>query len=103
MTTARHIKADAIRFGKVVQRRRLQEGWSIAELGRRSGFSSKHLSLIEQGRNMPSLNMLLMLAEVFHVDASDMLREFEQSRREAKAHRAATMLAAAGLTPASEG
>jgi transcriptional regulator with XRE-family HTH domain len=101
MTKATHISADAVRFGRVIQRLRLERGWSIAELARRSGFNKNYLSLLEKGKNTPSLNMLFELADIFHVEASDMLREVEQGRKEARARRASAMLAAAGLTPTS--
>ena len=101
MTKATRINGDAMRFGRVIQRLRLEQGWSIAELARRSGFNKNYLSLVEKGKNTPSLNLLLQLAEVFHVNASDMLREVEQGRKEARTRRAAAMLTAAGLTPAT--
>jgi transcriptional regulator with XRE-family HTH domain len=98
MTKAAHISADAATFGRIIQRLRMGQGWTMAEFARRSGFNKNYLSLLEQGKNMPSLNMLFELAEFFRVDASEMVREIEQARRTQKAQRAATMLAAAGLT-----
>jgi transcriptional regulator with XRE-family HTH domain len=97
MTKAAYVTADAADFGRVIRRLRMSEGWTIAELARRSGFNKNHLSLLELGKNMPSLNMLFTLAEIFRVDASEMVREVEQARRGRKAARAAAMLAAAGL------
>jgi transcriptional regulator with XRE-family HTH domain len=97
MTRAAQITADAASFGSLIRRLRMSEGWTIAELGRRSGFNKNHLSLIEMGKNMPSLNMLFALAEIFHIDAAEMVREVESARRGRKAARAAAMLEAAGL------
>jgi len=94
MTKAVQIAADAVTFGKIIRRLRMAEGWTIVEFARRSGFNKNHLSLIELGKNMPSLNMLFVLAEIFRVDAADMVREAESARRERKAARAAAMLAA---------
>ncbi|HYC90853.1 MAG TPA: helix-turn-helix transcriptional regulator [Thermoanaerobaculia bacterium] len=103
MTKARYLTADAASFGRTLQRLRLAEGWTIVELARRSGFNKNHLRLLELGHNMPSLNILFALAEVFRVDAADIVREVELARRERKARRAATMLAAAGLSAPPEG
>jgi transcriptional regulator with XRE-family HTH domain len=95
MTKAAYVTADAASFGKIIQRLRMAEGWSIAEFSRRCSFNKNHLSLIEQGKNIPSLNMLFELAEVFRIDAAEMVREVELTRRAQKAARAAAMLAAA--------
>ena len=97
MTKARHITAEAKGFGQVIRRLRLAEGWTIANLARRSGVNKNHLQVLEAGQNMPSLNILFLLAEVFRVDAADMVREVERARRGRKEQRAAAMLAAAGL------
>jgi transcriptional regulator with XRE-family HTH domain len=97
MTKAAYVTADAAEFGRIIRRLRMGEGWTIAEFARRSGFNKNHLSLLELGQNLPSLNMLFSLAEIFHIDASEMVREVEQARRARKAARAAAMLAAAGL------
>ena len=100
MTKAAQVTADAASFGSIIRRLRMAEGWTIAEFARRSGFNKNHLSLIELGKNMPSLNMLFVLAEILHVDAAEMVREVEAARRGRKAARAAAMLAAAGLNRA---
>lgn len=97
MTKANQVYADADVFGRMIRRLRLSQGWTITELARRSGVNKNHLSMLELGKNTPSLYMLFTLAELFHVEASDMVREIEQERRARKAARAATMLAAAGL------
>jgi transcriptional regulator with XRE-family HTH domain len=102
MTKAAYITADAADFGRLIRRLRMAEGWTIAEFARRSGFNKNHLSLLELGKNMPSLNMLFTLAEIFHVDASEMVRKVELARRSRKSARAAAMLAAAGLKSKGE-
>ena len=99
MTKATYVSADSASFGMIIRRLRMAEGWTIAEFARRSGFNKNYLSVLEQGKNTPSLNMLFELAEIFRVDAAEMVREVELARRGRKAARAAAMLAAAGLTP----
>jgi DNA-binding XRE family transcriptional regulator len=56
MTKAAFITANAATFGAIIKRLRKAEGWTIAELARRSGFTNNHLSLIELGKNMPGLS-----------------------------------------------
>jgi hypothetical protein len=56
MTKAVCITANAATFGAIIKRLRMAEGWTIAELARRSGFTKNHLSLIELGKNMPGLS-----------------------------------------------
>jgi transcriptional regulator with XRE-family HTH domain len=104
MTKARYVLADAAAFGRILQRLRMAEGWTITEFARRAGYNKNHLRLLEQGKNMPSLSILFDLAELFRIEAADLVREIEQARRARKAQRAASMLAAAGLsdTPAAE-
>jgi transcriptional regulator with XRE-family HTH domain len=97
MTKAAYVTADAATFGGIIKRLRMSEGWTIAEFARRSGFTKNHLSLIERGKNIPSLNMLFTLSELFRIDAADMVREVELARRGQKAARAAAMLAAEEL------
>ena len=97
MTQAAYVTADAALFGKMIKRLRMEQGWTIAEFARRSGYHKNHLSVLERGRNIPSLQMLFTLAELFRIDAADMVREVELARRARKAAKAAAMLAAAGL------
>ena len=45
-----------------------------------------YLGVLEKGGNMPSLATLLELADVFNVQAADIVREVEQARRAPLAH-----------------
>ena len=95
MTKAKRISADAASFGRVIRRLRMAEAWTITEFARRSGYHKNHLSLIELGKNTPSLDLIFQLADLFRVEASELVREVELERRGRKAARAAAMLAAA--------
>jgi transcriptional regulator with XRE-family HTH domain len=70
MTKAAYVTADAATFGGIIKRLRMSEGWTIAEFARRSGFTKSHLGLIERGKNIPSLDMLFTLSELFRIDAA---------------------------------
>jgi len=73
---------DAIRFGALVSRLRLARGWSLVELASR-GMNDTYLGVMERGGNMPTLATLFKLAEVFGMEAAELVREIEQERREA--------------------
>ena len=77
---------DAVRFGAIVQRLRAQRGWTLRKLAQRSGMNPTYLGVLEKGGNMPSLATLLELADVFNVQAADIVREVEQARRAPLAH-----------------
>jgi len=74
---------DAIRFGALISRLRLARGWSLVELASRSGMNDTYLGVMERGGNMPTLATLFKLAEVFGMEAAELVREIEQERREA--------------------
>ena len=73
-----------------------QEPAGGAGTGRSSDISSPP-SLVKTRK--PDVRPKCGATDIFHVNASDMMREVEQARREARARRTAPMLAAKGLTP----
>jgi ribosome-binding protein aMBF1 (putative translation factor) len=81
------ISDDAVVFGTILRRLREANGLTFVQLGDRLGMNAWHLSTLEKGRNMPSVETLLALAEVYGVEASEMLREVEQTRRSRAANR----------------
>ena len=89
---------DAVRFGAILQRLRVARGWSIVTAARRSGMNPNYLGALEKGGNMPSLETLLEMADVYGVSAGDIVREVEEARR---AERASRVAAASGTTSSS--
>ena len=73
---------DAICFGLILKRHRMQRGWTLQQLSRASGLSATYLGVMERGGNSPSLQSLLRLAEVFAIDAADVIREIVQNREQ---------------------
>lgn len=67
----------AKRFGEVIQRLRLERGWTLVTLAKRSGMNATYLGVLEKGGNMLSLDSLYELAHAFNVAPWDILREFE--------------------------
>ena len=86
MPKATRVNDDAVRFGAILQRLRAQRGWNLRKLAQRSGMNPTYLGVLEKGGNMPSLATLLELADVFNVQAADIVREVEQARRPPLAH-----------------
>jgi transcriptional regulator with XRE-family HTH domain len=89
---------DAVRFGAILQRLRVARGWSIVTAARRSGMNPNYLGALEKGGNMPSLETLLEMADVYGVSAADIVREVEEARRAERSRRAST---ASGTTSSS--
>ena len=74
---------DAVRFGAIVARLRLERGWTQAELARLVGMNATHIGVLERGGNVPSLTTILQLAAVLGVEAAEMIREVEAGRKTA--------------------
>lgn len=81
---------DAARFGAVIRRLRMARGWTLVKLSQRCGMNPTYLGVLERGGNMPSIQTLLELADVFNTPASEIVREVEQARKEARAQRTAS-------------
>ena len=90
---------DAVRFGAIFRRLRLTRGWTILVAAQRCGMNPNYLGALEKGGNMPSVDTLLEMADVYGVNASDIVREVEEARRAA---RKAQVAAVAASTPPVE-
>jgi len=75
---------DAVRFGAILRRLRVERGWSIVIAAQRCGMNPNYLGALEKGGNMPSVETLLEMADVYGVNASDIMREVEELRRAAR-------------------
>ena len=81
MPPARQISRDAIRFGAIIHRLRMERGWTLVKFAQRSGMHLNYVSILERGGNVPSLVTILELADVFGVDPGDMVREVADARK----------------------
>jgi transcriptional regulator with XRE-family HTH domain len=81
MPKSKHADPDAVRFGAIIQRLRQSRGWTLVKFAQRSGMNPTYLGVLEKGGNMPSLQTILELADVFNVEAAEMVREVEQARK----------------------
>ncbi|HJW94814.1 MAG TPA: helix-turn-helix transcriptional regulator [Thermoanaerobaculia bacterium] len=74
---------DAIRFGEILKRLRVARGWTILVAARRCGMNANYLGALEKGGNMPSVETLLEIGDVYGISAADIVREVEEARRRA--------------------
>ncbi len=65
----------ALQVGAAVRVCRTKLGWSQAALAERLDSSVEYVSLIERGQRMPSLGMLVRLAQSLGVSAGGLLGE----------------------------
>lgn len=62
-------------LGETLAAARIQRGWSLREVERRTGIHNAHLSQIETGAiERPAPNVLWALAEVYELDYQELLR-----------------------------
>jgi transcriptional regulator with XRE-family HTH domain len=64
-------------FGRVLQEIRQQRGISQERLGLDSGYHRTYISLLERGRNVPSLRTIFKLAMVLNIAPSELVHRVE--------------------------
>jgi len=84
MPKATRAHPDAARFGAVIKRLRLEKGWTIAKLAQRSNMNPVYLGVLEKGGNLPGLASLFEIADVLGIEASDIVRQVEQMKKDAR-------------------
>ena len=72
--------ADAIQFGRIIRTLREKRGWTQDEMAERAGMNATYLGFIERGENVPTLTIILLLAETLAVDAGDLVRDVARQR-----------------------
>ena len=65
-------------LGQALRKLRTERGWSQADLALRAQMDRNYLSLIELGRNSPSVRMLMRLCMALDVHAADVLGDVER-------------------------
>ncbi len=81
MPKSTYTHPDAVRLGAILQRLRINRGWTLVKMAQRTGMNPTYLGVMEKGGNMPTIPTLLELADVFNVPAADIIRELEETRR----------------------
>ena len=83
----------SVRFGAIIKRLRLMRGWSRPVAARRIGVHPTYLGLLEKGGNMPSVETLFEVAEVFGISVTDIVREVEEAQQKDRVRMAAEFTA----------
>lgn len=65
-------------LGQALRKLRTERGWSQSELALRVQMDRNYLSLIELGRNSPSVRMLVRLCMALDVRAADVMADVER-------------------------
>lgn len=65
-------------LGQALRKLRTERGWSQSDLALRAEMNRNYLSLIELGRNSPSVRMLLRLCQALDVRATTVLDDMER-------------------------
>jgi transcriptional regulator with XRE-family HTH domain len=68
------------RFGGVIRRRRQLLGMGQEKLAGEAGLHRTHLSLLERGKQMPSLAVVHKLATALKVPMSELIVEMEREK-----------------------
>ena len=71
---------DAELFGALVRQLRTERGLTQEALAERTDLSVSYIGFIERGENVPTLTIVLNLADALNVDAADLVREVSQKR-----------------------
>lgn len=72
--------ADAEAFGAIVRRLRAQRGLTQERLAELAELNVSYIGFLERGENVPTLTIVLNLADALDVDAADLVREVARNR-----------------------
>jgi len=67
-------------FGSLIRKLRKERGFTQELLAERTELSVSYIGFIERGENVPTLTIVLNLAEALDVDAADLVREVGRRR-----------------------
>ena len=81
--TETHPQLDPLVLGRRLRHHRRQRGWTLDQLGAVVGRPAPYLSLLENGKKEPRLNLVLELAQALEVDISELLDPSPPNRRDA--------------------
>jgi len=64
----------------VVRELRESRGWTQEELAERASMNASYLGFVERGDNVPTLTIILQIAEGLRVEPAELLREVMKRR-----------------------
>lgn len=71
---------DAELFGAVVRELREARGWTQEQLAERSDMNASYLGFVERGDNVPTLTIIIQIAEGLGVEPADLLKALMKRR-----------------------
>lgn len=84
-TLAHHFRASSVEpdqaFGQALRSLRNRRKWSQTELALRADVDRNYISLIELGKNSPSVRVVFRLCDALDVTPSDVLKDVEKRMR----------------------
>ena len=80
MSRRKKRQPDAELFGTVVRELREARGWTQEELAERANMNASYLGFVERGDNVPTLTIIIQIAEGLRVGPEELLREVMKRR-----------------------
>ena len=68
-------------FGQALRSLRTKRKWTQTDLALRADVDRNYVSLIELGRNSPSVRMVFRLCDALDITPSDMIKDVERRMR----------------------
>ncbi len=68
-------------FGQALRSLRTKRKWTQTDLALRADVDRNYVSLIELGRNSPSVRLMFRLCDALDITPSDMLKDVERRMR----------------------
>ena len=68
-------------FGQALRSLRNKRKWTQTDLALRADVDRNYVSLIELGRNSPSIRLMFKLCDALDITPSDMLKDVERRMR----------------------
>jgi transcriptional regulator with XRE-family HTH domain len=70
-----------------IREKRRRKGWTQADLAEKTGVSANYIALVERGRKVPSLRLLLRIADALGVSVSfliekSLVKDLEELKRQ---------------------
>lgn len=72
--------SEAVTFGAMIRRLRTDRGLTQEKLAELADLNVSYIGFLERGENVPTLTIVLDLAEALEVDAGDLVREIARKR-----------------------
>lgn len=71
---------DAELFGSLIRQLRTERGLTQEALAERAELNVSYIGFIERGENVPTLTIVLNLADALEVDVADLVAEVSRKR-----------------------